>query len=112
MAIIPAEKLIGRNSFFGNIYKDKEGTFSIVERNIQEIIEAVVTRGRGYEEKEGLYVPFSENNSLKEKINPSVFCYRNLQIDKFPGFINDLSKGHPEYSKLYFNIIELPPFVN
>lgn len=106
MAIVPAGKLIGKGSF-GKIYEDQKGNFWIKEKTIQEIIEANVTKGRGYVNLDNPFkIPYAEN-PLKDKINPKIFCFVNLQKDKFPGFMQNMKEGHPTYSKLYHNTIFL-----
>jgi len=108
--IIPSGKEIGKSSF-GKIYQDKGGTFWIQEKNLQETIEAVVTRGRGYIDPKKMRqfnIPYAEHPK-KEKIKPEIWCYRLLEHDKFMEFAEELREGHPEYSKIYFETINLPP---
>jgi len=105
MSIILAEEKLG-TSGFGDVYKDNRGLFFIVERTIQEIVEANVTNGRGYIPRSFFDVPFAES-PLKEKINPEIYCYRRLRLDKFPSWKQDVKEGHPEYSKLYHKTISL-----
>jgi hypothetical protein len=77
--IIPAGKKVG-DSAFGKIYEDKEGAFWCLELSLINLIEASVSRGRGY-------IETSEKSQS--------------QLDKFPGFMKDLREGHPCYSKAY-----------
>ncbi len=95
------------NDFFGTFYEDKNGIFWIEERKIQERIEAMVTNGRGYIQLNNmLQTPYAEN-PFRDKADPSIFCYRRLEKDKFPTWKKDLDEGHPEYSKTYFDITVL-----
>ncbi|MBU2616513.1 MAG: hypothetical protein KKB79_00855 [Nanoarchaeota archaeon] len=72
------------------------------------MIEAVVTRGRGFLDDEyHLKIPYAENPH-KSQINPEGYCFRRLEEDKFPDFMEDLKEGHPAYSKLYHGVINLP----
>lgn len=107
--IIPSGKKIGESTL-GEVYLDNQGTFLCVGHSLESLIEAIVTNGRGYIEfkkDDWMNIPYSENPK-KDRINPKIFCYRNLQTNKFPGFIEDLRKGHPAYSKLYYENLELP----
>jgi hypothetical protein len=109
--VIPAGKKIGKSNL-GDIYLDQKGMFYCKELSLLELIEAMVTNGRGYIEAEGnnwMEILYSENPK-KEELNPEIFCYKNLEMNKFPNFLENLREGHPDYSKIYFEEIELSNF--
>jgi hypothetical protein len=83
MTIIPAGKK-NRESFFGDIYEDNEGfLFVIIPKDIQQVIEANVTNGRGYDRKHD-------------------------RSDKYLSWMQDVIEGHPDYSKLYVREVPEP----
>jgi len=94
--IIPAGKETG-NSVLGKIYEDKKGKFFLQERSLDELIEGIVTNGRGYieiDKKNWSNIPYAEH-PMKEKINPEIWCYRRMQTKSMWGFLDDLKEGHP-----------------
>ena len=106
--IIPFGNIIS-DDFYEKICEREGKNYLLQERNLIQTIEATVTRGRGYIEVHKnniMQIPFSEN-PMKDKIDPEIWCARLLECDKYPNFMEDLREGHPEYSEIKYEVINL-----
>lgn len=109
MVLRPVGRKIGE-SLIGEMYEDSQGTFFIKPRNLGEVLEARVTNGRGYITKKNfLDTPYAEN-PYKDRIDPSVFCLKRMNKNKFPDWKRDLEEGHPAYQKIYCSLISLDKY--
>jgi hypothetical protein len=104
--IIPAGKCEGE-MLDAPLRSDPHGLFYVIPKTIAELIEASVTNGRGYINLASIFsAPYAEN-PMADKIDPEEFCVKRLHHDKFPNWREDLEEGHPEYSKVYIDIIKI-----